>query len=157
MSLNAQISKHLKDVYFGGNWTSVNFKDTLADITWQQATTKVYQLNTIATLVYHCGYYLSALYRVLHGEPLNAKDEYSFNLPSVQSQRDWENLLEKTFADAAHCARLIKELPERKLNDDFTDRKFGSYYRNMAGIIEHSHYHLGQIVIIKKIILSERK
>ena len=36
MNLTAQIAKHFNDVHFGGNWTSVNLKETLADVTWQQ-------------------------------------------------------------------------------------------------------------------------
>lgn len=53
MNVTEQIAKQLRTVYFGGNWTSVNFKETLADVTWQQATTQVYSCNTIAILVYH--------------------------------------------------------------------------------------------------------
>jgi len=52
MNLTWQIAKQFRDVYFGGNWTSVNLKENLADVTWQQATTKVYSANTIAALVY---------------------------------------------------------------------------------------------------------
>jgi hypothetical protein len=37
MNLPAQIAKHFRDVHFGGNWTSVNLRDTLNGITWQQA------------------------------------------------------------------------------------------------------------------------
>lgn len=52
MSLTTQLAKHLKDVHFGGNWTTSNFKDNLADVNWHQATTLVHSFNTIATLVY---------------------------------------------------------------------------------------------------------
>ena len=34
-----QIAKHFRDVHFGDNWTAVNLKDTIANVTWQQATT----------------------------------------------------------------------------------------------------------------------
>jgi hypothetical protein len=53
MNLTAQIAKHIRDVHFGGNWTCSNLKDNLADVTWQQATTKVRSFNTIVALVYH--------------------------------------------------------------------------------------------------------
>ena len=33
MNLTAQIAKQLKAVYFGGNWTWVNLKENLADVT----------------------------------------------------------------------------------------------------------------------------
>jgi hypothetical protein len=154
MSLTKQIAKHFRDIHFGGNWTSSNLKDNLADITWQQATTQVHSFNTIATLVYHTHYFVHVVLNVLQGEPLNASDTYSFDVPPIQSQEDWQNLLDKTLADAESFAALVEQLPESKLWEDFTDKKYGNYYRNIHGIIEHTHYHLGQIVLIKKILLQ---
>jgi hypothetical protein len=155
MNLPEQIAKHFRAVHFGGNWTSVNLKETLADVTWQQATTQVYALNTIATLVFHMNYYVSAVLKVLQGGPLDAHDKYSFDHPPIRSQEDWEALLHKTWSDADDFATLIEELPAQKLEETFADEKYGSYYRNLHGIIEHMHYHLGQIVLIKKIMLQQ--
>lgn len=155
MSLTKQIAKHFREVFFGGNWTSVNLKETLKDITWQQATTQVHSLNTIAALVFHINYYVSAVLKVLQAEALDAHDKFSFNLPPIQSGQDWEKLLDKVFTEAEQFANLIEQLPEHKLWEDFTDKKYGNYYRNLHGIIEHSHYHLGQIVLIKKILAEQ--
>ncbi len=154
MNLTGQIAKQFRDVHFGGNWTASNLKENLADVTWQQATTKVYSLNTIATLVYHMGYYVNAVQKVLQGEPLNSSDKYSFDHPPILSQEDWEKLLDKTWTDAETFANSIEHFPENKLWEIFVDIKYGNYYRNIQGIIEHIHYHLGQIVLIKKIILQ---
>jgi hypothetical protein len=152
MNLTAQIAKQLRDAWFGGNWTSSNLKDNLAGVTWEQATTRVHSFNTIVALVYHINYYVSVVLKVLQGEPLNASDKYSFDHPPIRSSEDWENLLNRTWTDAEDFARLIEELPESKLWEDFADGKYGNYYRNIHGIIEHAHYHLGQIVLIKKIL-----
>ncbi|HVF96278.1 MAG TPA: DinB family protein [Flavisolibacter sp.] len=154
MNFPNQIAKHLRDVYFGGNWTSVNFRDVLVDVTWQHAATKVYSFNTIATLVYHTNYYISAVLKVLQGEPLNAKDIYSFDHPPLLSEVDWQNLLNKTWTEAETFAALIEQLPEDRLGETFSEEKYGNYYRNLHGIIEHLHYHLGQIVLIKKIVIA---
>ena len=129
----------------------------MAGVTWQQATTQVYSFNTIATLVYHTNYYVSAVLKVLQGEPLDAHDKYSFDLPPIQSREDWETLLNKTWADAENFAVLVEQLPESRLWEDFLGKKYGNYYRNLHGIIEHTHYHLGQIVLIKKILLQADK
>ena len=154
MNLTAQIAKLFRDVHFGGNWTSVNLKDNLAGLSWLQATTQVYSFNTIAMLVYHINYYTSEVLKVLEGEPLVASDKYSFNLPPINNQEDWEKLLNKTLTDAEKFASSIEQLPEIKLWENFSDGKYGNYYRNIHGIIEHTHYHLGQIVLIKKILLQ---
>ena len=150
------IAKQFRDVHFGGNWTSSNLKDQLAGITWEEGTKKVYGLNTIAALVFHMNYYVDAVLKVLKGNSLDAKDKYSFDLPPIQSSDDWNKLLEKTWKDADEFANLIEQLPEERLSEDFVDSKYGTYYRNLHGIIEHIHYHLGQIVLIKKIIAHER-
>jgi DinB superfamily len=152
MNVMAQTAAHLRQVYFGGNWTASNFKEQLADINWQEAVTKVYDFNTIATLTYHTGYYVSAVLKVLQGERLEAKDSYSFEHPPIKSQDDWDSLLNTTWANAESFASLIEQLPDSKLGETFFAEKYGNYYRNLNGIIEHLHYHLGQIALIKKII-----
>jgi len=152
LTLPGQIAKLFKDVYDGGNWTSVNVKGTLASVTWEQATTKVGSFNTIAALVYHINYYVSALIKVLNAEPLDARDRYSFDHPPILSEKDWEDLLNKTWADAETFASLVENLPENKLWEDFWGNKYGNYFRNIHGVIEHTHYHLGQIVLIKKML-----
>ena len=155
MNLSVETAKHFREVHFGGNWTSVSLKETLADVSWQQAVTKVHSFNTIAVLVYHTNYYVSAVLKVLQGEALNASDTFSFDLPPIQSETDWKNLLNKTWADAERFASLLEQLPESRYGEVFTDEKYGTYYRNMHGIIEHIHYHLGQIVVIKKLIAAQ--
>lgn len=152
MNLSQQIAKDFRNVHFGGNWTCVNMKEVLDGITWEQATTQVYSLNTIALLVFHINYYISAVTKVLEGGPLEAHDKYSFDMPPVQSQQDWENLVNKTFREAEHFTALIEQLPEGKMAELLSEEKYGTWYRNLQGIIEHTHYHLGQISLIKKIV-----
>jgi len=152
LTLTKQIAKHFREIHFGGNWTCSNLKDTLADVSWQQASVKVHSLNTIATLVYHVSYYVSAVLKVMQGEALNASDKLSFDHPPITSQKDWENLLDKVFTDAESLAVFIEAMPETKVWENISEEKYGIYYRNIHGIIEHTHYHLGQIAVIKKIL-----
>jgi uncharacterized damage-inducible protein DinB len=151
-NVSNQIAKHFSEVHFGGNWTTTNIKDTLEGVSWQQATSEVNSLNSILTLTVHMSYYVSAILKVLQGGELIAKDEYSFDHSSIQSQEDWEKLQERYWMEAKELTKLIEQLPEKTIWSNFTDVKYGSYYRNLHGVIEHSHYHLGQISLIKKII-----
>jgi hypothetical protein len=155
MSLSIQIAKNLKDVYFGGNYTSVNLTDALADIDWKKATTKFNSLNPIVALVYHINYYVIAVSKVLQGELLNASDKFSFDHPKIQSEEEWKKLLNQFWADAENFAALVEQMPEQKFWEPFSDGKYGTYYRNIVGVIEHTHYHLGQIVLIKKLLLQQ--
>jgi len=154
MNLTQQIAKHFREIHFGGNWTWSNLKDTLADVTWQQATTQIPSFNTIVALTYHINYFVTAVLKVLEGKPLDSHDKFSFDHPPINSQEDWEQLLNRVWDEAERCAVLIEQLPESKLGENFVEEKYGNYYRNLHGVIEHSHYHLGQIVIIKKMLGS---
>ena len=156
MILTSQIAKHLREVHFGVNWTWVNLKETLTDVSWQLATTQIYSCNTIATLVYHMNYYLNAVSNRVQGKPLDSKHELSFNCPEIKTHQDWEKLLDKTWADAENFAGLIEQIPETRLWENISE-KYGSFYRNIQGVIEHNHYHLGQIVLLKKILINREK
>jgi len=156
MNLSAQITKRFREVHFGGNWTWSNLKDQLSDISWEEATTQIYSLNTIVTLTYHINYYVDAVIKVFRGGPLESKDEHSFTHPPINCQEDWDKLRAKVFTDAEKFADLLEKLPEKIYEEDFTDKKYGDYYRNIHGIIEHTHYHLGQIAILKKIIRQKK-
>lgn len=152
MSISIQTAQHFREIYFGGNWTAVSLKESLSDVTWEQATHKIQSFNTIATLVFHIGYYVTAALDVLNDMPLEAKDEYSFNHPAIDSEKQWEELLAKTWTEGERFAHLIEVLPESKFWEPFSEEKYGNYYRNINGIIEHAHYHLGQIILLKKMI-----
>jgi hypothetical protein len=154
MNLTEQIAKQFRYVYFGGNWTAVSLKENLEGISWQQAITKLHSFNSIAALLYHINFYVRAVGTVLQGESLNASDKFSFDHPPVLSEEDWEKLQATTWTDAEKFDRLILQLPEHKLWESFAKGEYGNYYRNIQGVTEHVHYHLGQIVLIKKMLLQ---
>jgi len=158
MHSTTQIANRFREVLLNGTWVAgTNFKDQLSDVSWQIATTKLGDLNTIAALTFHIDYYIAGIVNVLEGGSLDIRDKYSFDLPPVESQEDWENLLNKMWSDAEKFADMVEAMPEEKLSAVFTDEKYGNYQRNIDAMIEHSYYHLGQIVLIKKILLGRQE
>lgn len=155
MSFTKQFATHFREMHYGPSFTGSNLKDKLADLTWQQATTQVYSTNSIATLVFHINYYVDAVLKVLQGGPLDAHDKFSFDLEPILSQEDWEKLLNKFWSDADAFAELVDQMPESKLKEFMADEKYGNYFRNLMGMLEHSYYHLGQIALIRKIVLQK--
>ncbi len=156
MKATKQLAKHLRELYFGDNWTCVNFKDTLEDVTWQEAITKHQEFNTIAVLIFHSNYYINRVLKVLQGEPLNASDKYSFDCPEITSNEEWYNFVQKAMNEAELFAKKIENLDESKLGEIFSEEKYGDYFRNLLGIIEHAYYHLGQISLMKKMIRQKK-
>lgn len=154
MKITEQIAKHLRDVHFGGNWTAVNLKDTLADVTWQQAKAQVESQHTIAELVFHMNYFVRATINVLRGGALDASDKFSFDCPPISSQDDWEHLVNQTWADAEELASLIEHMADEQLAEYFAEEQYGANYRCLHGPVEHCHYHLGQIALLKAMLPS---
>ena len=151
-SLAKQTALHLRQVYFGGNWTASSIRETLADTTYEEALTKVSSFNTIAVLTNHMSYYIPAVLEVLKGNALVAKDELSFTHPIITNQKEWEVFLDKIWVNVLEFCTKIEELEDTIFFEDMLEKKYGNLFRNLHGIIEHSHYHLGQIVILKKLI-----
>ena len=153
MNLSKQIANQFREVHLNGTWiANTNLKTALEDVSWEMATTKIGSLNTIAAIAYHLNYYVAGLVNVLEGGTLDIKDKYSFDMPAINSQEDWETMLSKMHEDAERFATLLSELPDEQINGPFVEEKYGSYYRNLTGMIEHAYYHLGQIVLIKKLL-----
>jgi len=156
MNSTTQIANQFREVFLNGTWiANTNLKAQLAEVTWKQATTKIDTFNTIAALVFHLNYYVAGIINVLEGGSLDIRDKYSFDAPPIESKEDWEKLLTKAWDDAEKFASLVEQMPDEKLQEPFVDEKYGDYGRNIHGMIEHCYYHLGQIVLINKILKTK--
>ncbi|MEM7374313.1 MAG: DUF1572 domain-containing protein [Bacteroidota bacterium] len=157
MRLSEQIAQHSRQIHQGPSFTGSDLKMQLSDVDWQLAIRQVYGLNSIAVLVFHINYYVSAVVKVLEGGPLEASDKYSFDMLPIDSQEAWKQLLNKLWTDADTFARLVEKMPETQLKENFLEGKYGNYYRNLTGLLEHTNYHLGQIALLKKILLQMKE
>ncbi|SFO10244.1 Protein of unknown function [Paenimyroides ummariense] len=157
MSQSLQIANRFREVILNGTWiANTNFKDQLAGLNWKIATKKIDSLNTIAVLAQHIHYYVSGVLNVFNGGTLDIKDQFSFDFPPVESQEQWNLFLNRFWNDAEEFARKVEAMNDDKLNSVFVDEKYGTYHRNIEAMIEHSYYHLGQIVLIKKMLLQDK-
>ena len=150
--LSKQLAKQVHQVYFGGHWTEVNLKDSLSNIRLEHAIKKIEGFNTILALTYHIHYFTKVQLRVLEDGVLEGKDSESYDHPKLNSQHEWETLQISMWNDAVRYTELISALPETSLNQAFTNKTYGTYIHNILGLIEHTHYHLGQIIILNKLI-----
>ncbi len=153
MKRNLIIATRLREVLLNGSWiANTNYKEQTQGINWQQAIQKVDSLNSIAALTYHINYYLSVLLNALENGKLEISDKYSFDLPPINSESDWKELVETFLSNSEKFASKVEQMNDSIFDQPFVDEKYGSYLRNIEGVIEHSYYHLGQISLIRKMI-----
>jgi hypothetical protein len=157
MESSSQLANRFREVILNGKWIAdTNYKEQLSDLPWEVATTKFESLNTIALLAQHIHYYINGIKHALEGGGLSIRDKYSFDFQPLASQEEWDNFLATFWSDAEAFSLLVEHMPEEKLKALFFDKKYGTSQRNIEAMIEHGYYHLGQIVLIKKMLVKKR-
>lgn len=147
------LANRLKEVLTEGKWvTGSNFKNEITTVNWGKAILKKDNLNSIALLTFHVHYYIKGIIEVLEGGSLNIKDKFSFDAPEISSEKDWKDLIHLFSEDSEKLIVLVKQMSNDELQKDFIDKKYGNYYRNIDVLIEHTYYHFGQVLLIKKLI-----
>lgn len=151
MDTAKEIARHIREIHTGKNWTWSFMKEVLQDVNYEEANAKPIEGNTIAMLVFHMNFYLNIVHQRIKGQGFRFMHEDSFALPPITSEEQWRQLLNKTYEDAEAFAQSVEQLTDTDLEKDLGG-EYGSLYKNIHGVVEHNHYHLGQIVLLKKII-----
>jgi len=155
MNLNETIASRLRELFLDGHWvTNTNYKEFLSGIDREVALRKISNLNSIAELSFHINYYLSGLNNVFAGGDLEIRDKYSFDITPIEDESEWQLLVKSLLSNAEKFISYVKAMTDEQLHGPFIIEKYGTYLRNIEGVIEHSYYHLGQMVIIRKMIVS---
>lgn len=153
MTRNETLASRLREVLLDGHWiANTNYKEQLLKTSWQQATHKVGSLNTIAALTYHINYYLAGLLNAFESGKLEISDKFSFDLPPIQSELEWNQLVTDFINNAEKFADSVEQMQDPMFDQPFIDEKYGTFLRNIEGVIEHSYYHLGQMSLVRKMI-----
>lgn len=156
MNRNQRIAHRLSEVLLNGTWiANTNFKTQIKSIDYKEATYKLDNLNTVAALTFHINYYLEGILNVFNGGALNIKDTHSFNVPAIHTQEEWEVLLHSFLSNSEKFIVLVSSMDEALLDTIFVNERYGTYERNIEGVIEHCYYHLGQVVLIRKLIATQ--
>ena len=155
MTKSSDLANRLREVLLNGHWiANTNFKELITGVNWKQASQKVGNLNSIAALTFHINYYLAGILSFFSNGKFEISDKYSFDLPPVQSEEDWNRLVSEFLYNAEKFARQVEMMDDKMLDKVFVEEKYGTYWRNIEGVIEHSYYHLGQISLVKKLIMQ---
>jgi hypothetical protein len=150
-----KLANRFREVTLNGTWiANTNFKHQLEGTRWELATAQVHSLNTIAVLTQHINYYIAGVLVVFKGGSLDIRDKYSFEFAPITSQEQWEQVLDKFWADAEEFANQVEQMSDEQLESGFVKAEYGTYRRNVEGMIEHCYYHLGQISLIKKMVMA---
>ena len=151
MSQAAALAQRLQEVILEGTWiANTNFKKELDNTALDDVSIQIKTYNTVAVLAQHIHYYIAGVKQVFLGGELSISDKFSFDFEPMLSDEAWQNFLALFWKDTEELVNLIKTLTNDQLDAIFVKEAYGSYKRNIEALIEHSYYHLGQIVLLLK-------
>lgn len=154
MRLTRNMATHIIEAYEGNSWSDVCVKEIVQDINFAEAVaiTKA-SPNSIASLLYHMMFYNNAICQRLRGEEPQVGSANGFDHPPLENENDWQKLVVDAMESARNLSKAMEHFPEEDLFRENPVGK-GTFYKKFHGVIEHNYYHLGQIMMLKKLIRS---
>ena len=152
MKETERISGLIKALYNGHPWLDVNMMDNLSKLTWLQAGRKVHpRLNTIWEIVDHLvSWRLNVLQRV-QGEVIKTPADNYFAPVTERTEGDWTATLDRFQVSQDAWIQFLEQAGDETLEGVYPVNHM-TYYEQIHGIIQHDAYHLGQIVLLAKLL-----
>lgn len=149
-----RIIKLFSDLQDGDCWIGNNFKQVLSSINSVDASKKINDKdNSIWQLVNHLIYWRNIVINRLNGNMDHPPFE-DFNLLNELTEANWK----QTLADFENTYHLLRNrLADFKIDllNQPSPKPSQTYYQLMIGCLQHDAYHLGQIVLTKKLISGD--
>jgi hypothetical protein len=146
-----RILKLFADLQHGECWIGVNFRTALHGVNAEKAGHSVsYNANNIWQLVSHIIYWRTTVVNRLTGS-LNPPPFQDFLLPGELNEENWKQTMHD-FESAYHLLRIaIRGLKEDNL-DHPSPIEGQTHYQLIMGCLQHDAYHLGQLMLLKKMV-----
>lgn len=147
-----RIAEQLRLVLSGDTWTGICAKEILAGITAEQAALRpLANAHTIWELVLHIETYLAAARDPLAGKPMPHiyKTPADWRVPEDTSAAAWKEAVAQVQRSGKALAEAIERFDPARLGDTVPNRQYSFYYL-LHGVVQHTFYHLGQIMMVKK-------
>ena len=146
-----RIVKLFADLQHGDCWIGNNFKEVLHGIDCKKAIENIFgKTNSIWQLVAHIIYWRTSVVNRLTGTN-NPPPFLDFLLPDDPNEENWRQTLHD-FEAAYHLLRnAIHNFHEENLHKP-SPKKEQTFYELIMGCLQHDAYHLGQMMLLKKVL-----
>ncbi|MFQ6602575.1 DinB family protein [Flavobacterium sp. C3NV] len=152
MSESKRVSNLYQSIYNGNPWLEVTLANTLENVTAEQAYRKINpNLNTIWEIVNHLIQWRRNILRRVQGEIITTPDHNYFVPILDSSEASWEQSLQSLAKSQEMWNACLSDFNDADF-EKIDQNNNHNFYEDIHGIIQHDVYHLGQIVILKKLL-----
>jgi uncharacterized damage-inducible protein DinB len=145
-----KIRSLIKSCYTGPAWHGPAVLEAIQDIDYTITGTRINDSHNIIELVHHMASWKVFISKKLEGDgDFDVTGEFNWRKIEQPSEKDW--LAAKKRLDDAH-EHLMAQLKHTKdaiLLEGVPGRSY-NYFFLLTGIVNHDLYHLGQILLLKK-------
>lgn len=147
-----RIIKLFMDLYDGSPWLGVNWIDTLKTVSVEKASIRIAEdRNTIWEILNHVIHWRRNVQQRLQGDTITTPD-HNYILPVTDtSSKAWQLTLEEFKLSQQKWLDFIERFDENQFSNIYPNNHM-TYYEHIHGILQHDAYHLGQIVLLAKLI-----
>lgn len=89
----------------------------------------------------------------IQGQRVIIPEHNGFNVGPLQNEEEWAALKADNLASAHELAQLVLTVDDKRLELPILTG-YSTTYKNLQGTVEHIHYHLGQMVLLKNLLRS---
>ena len=146
-----RIKKLLGDHYNGVPWIDITIMGTLRSITAKQAAIKIGGLNSIWQIVNHMISWRNALIGRVKDKPVAYPNNNYIAEIKNTTPKAWKDTLKKFEKSQKSIISFLNKSKDPLL-EKISPTSGYSYYELVLAILQHDTYHIGQIVVIKKMV-----
>ena len=152
MEEKQRVSKLFSDLYDGNAWIDVTIVRTLKNINSGQAFSRpVAKLNSIWEIVNHLISWRETVLKRMQGEIVEEPKNNYFEPVKNNSEDAWSVTLKRMEESQQLWLEFLSKFNNQDLGKFYVQSKY-TYYDLIHGILQHDAYHLGQIVLLKKLV-----
>ncbi len=138
--------------YNGSPWIDVNLVDTLQNISAAQALKKITpSSNSIWEITNHIINWRKNVLQRVQGKEIKTPSHNYFVVVKNGTKDEWQKTLEELTLTQTDWITFLKKVKEVDFDRVYAPNQM-NYYEHIQGILQHDAYHLGQIVMLTKLL-----
>ncbi|MBV9507422.1 MAG: DinB family protein [Acidobacteriia bacterium] len=156
-SESLRIVDQLRRAFTGDAWHGPSVRESLDGIAAEQAHHRALpEAHTVWEMVLHMNSWVSVAFESIRGAPMPQLDAWPEDWPAVEdtSEPAWAAAKQHLHQSGERLTEAIQEFADANLQNVVPGRTYDFYFL-FHGIVQHSLYHAGQIVLLKRAISSQ--
>lgn len=150
MNETKRLQSLIREHFDGSPWLDVNIINTVDDVTADEASKKIGDHNSIYQIVVHMSKWRTALLKKLMGEKIVVPSNNFIEKKSAATKKEWKLAVKDLKDSQKKIVSFLSVSKDERFDTEFSNGH--NYYEHIQAILLHDTYHLGQIVLLKKLI-----